>query len=159
MPREITQDVRSDIYRTEMYKVPIEALTFTHPDEPEPIRVVNNTQSIEFEGNTFLPVSFSFTLPAQGDDNDGRAQLSICNIDRNIVSLIRSISGVIQVSYEVFLVGDTVVREVGPYDFDFRGATYTSETVTGQLVYTFYKDRRLSTVRYTLDKFPGLRGK
>lgn len=157
MPREISQNFRNQLNGTEVYDTPLVVLSITHDSiAPEVIRVVNNTQDIIYDGNTYLATSFAFTPPEEEGETLSNAKITISNIDRRFIALFRSIQGSPSVTAEIILVGDNVVREAGPWDFKLSSISYNNRAITGVLSYDLYIDQILSPVKITLTNFPGL---
>lgn len=156
MARTISANARSQIQATETQDVILVVLDINHSSLANPIRVVNNNQNIVYNGNTYLASSFRFTPPAQEEGELRRATLSISNVDRSLITLVRSITTSPTVTANVVFVGATVEREAGPWDFDLFDVSYNAETITGTLVYNFKPKQTLSTVRVTFRDFPSL---
>jgi len=159
MPRTISTDFREQMYATEMDYVALVILDIAHPDiAPSVIRVVNNNQDISYGGNTYTAVSFKFTPPEESRDELQPARVIISNIERTLMTLIRSISSPPTVTANVILVapnGDITVEQ-GPWNFELSNVSYTDQTVSGSLVYKFFKKQYLSNIRVNVTNFPSL---
>lgn len=157
MPRQISQNFRNQLNSTEVYDVPLILLDITHTSiAPEVIRVVNNNENIVYGGNTYLATSFTFIPPETEGESLSNAKLSISNIDRRFIALFRTITGAPSVTAQIVLVGDTVVREAGPWEFKLSQVSYDSRAITGELSYDLRMDQLLSPIKVTLTNFPGL---
>lgn len=156
MPNEISNTMRSSVYSTEMPYVILDAIKLDHETLPEPLYFVNNNEEIEYEGNTYIPVSFKFSLPDEEGSSNNDATLTIGNIERTLMTLIRSITTFPTLEYRMLLIADTITTESGPYFFELRQVKYNAQTVSGTLIYDFRPDRATSTIRVTLLNFPGL---
>ncbi len=67
-------------------------LTITHAALAQPFRVVNNNADVVSGGNTFLAFPFAITLPHSKSDEIPRARLTISNVTRDLVALLRSVN-------------------------------------------------------------------
>jgi len=157
MSRTVSSTVRSEIQASETYLVPLVVLTIDHPNMAEPVRVVNNNEDIVFETNTYKAASFKFTPPSQEGSELSGATITIANIDRSLMSILRAVTDPPTIEAVIVLVGDTgVEREAGPWTFDLAGIQYDKDKITGQLTYNFRPKQSLSTIKVTLRDFPSL---
>lgn len=157
MPRDISQDFRNQVYSTQMQSVPLVIMDITHSSiSPTVIHVVNNTQDIIFESNTYTAVAFKYTPPEEEGSSVADARVSICNIDRQFMELLRTIKGPPSVTARVVLVGETIEQEAGPYMFSMSNVTYDVNTITCSLTYDFKVKQILSSVKISVSDFPGL---
>lgn len=108
-------------------------LTFDEATLADPIRVVNNTEEIVSNGETFLPVKFEIELPPEVGDSIQAVRLSIDNVDRRIVEAVRLATGRPTATLEIVLASDPDTVEAGPFDFELERADYDALVVTGQL--------------------------
>ena len=109
----------------------------THPDLPEPIRVVNNTESIDFDGFTWIGLPFKPLLPSDREDEIPTVTISIDNVDRELVGLLRGIQSPAQFEMGVIRVDAQGVahREIGPMNFVLKQVNYDALTVRLSLGY------------------------
>lgn len=165
MSRTITNHARQQVQSSQVQDVILVVLDITHPgSDTVPatnIRVVNNNESITWDGNLYEAASFKFTPPSQEEGEASAARLSISNIDRRIVEVVRSINSSPKVEANIVFVryDDTVPaveREAGPWTFDLSQVSYNAKTVTGTLSFNFKPKQTLSTVRVSFNNFPGL---
>lgn len=155
MSRSISSNARQQVQSPEMNDVLLVALDIGHPSIPT-IRVVNNNENIEWGGNTYEASSFKFQPPQQQEGELQNASLTLSNIDRRMVEAVRSISSSPTITANILFVGATVEREAGPWVFDLSEVRYNAETITGTLTWNLKPKQTLSTVRVTLNNFPGL---
>jgi hypothetical protein len=158
MSRNISNTARIAINAPQTDQVFLVILTIDHPDLSSPMRVVNNKQSVISNGETYIATAFSFIPPAQEDGVISNSQLSIDNVDRLMVQVIRTISSPADISASIILADSPDVVEAGPWDFKLRDVTYNRETVSGELVYASYLRDNLGTIKYKNINFPGLFG-
>lgn len=156
MSRSISQDFRDNIYSPEMLSVPLITFRLSHPDLLEDILVVNNNENIVWNGDTFLATSFKFTPPSMEESKEAGATVSICNVDRRLISLIRSIQGGLTAEANLIVVGDTIEREAGPWFFYMNQITYNKDSVTGSLTSNYRSRQVLSTIKINVNNFPGI---
>lgn len=157
MPRDISQTMRDQVYSTEMQFVALVVLDISDNQGNVLLRVVNNNEDIAFEAQTYEACAFNFTPPGEQDGEVETATLTISNIDRRIVTIIRSIQERIHIKAQIVLVaGASVEREAGPWEFNLSNVQYNAETVSGTLAYDFFNKQILSNIRYNISNFPSL---
>lgn len=158
MPREVSQNMRTQMYATEMYSVPLVILDIdTHTEGVDVIHVVNNNENIVFNSIEYDAVAFQFSPPDEEEESLSTATLTISNVDRRILAELRTFQGIPTITARVILVtGNTIEEEAGPWVFELRSISYDKDIITGTLVYEFKHQRRLSTVHYTSNLFPSL---
>ena len=76
------------LYSSETADAIFVLLTFD-TDSPEPIRIVNNTQSCTHAGQEFMAFPFDIVLHHETKDGPGSVQLQIDNVDRQIGDYFR----------------------------------------------------------------------
>lgn len=163
MPRSINPRARTQVQSSEIQDVILVVLDIDHTSLSSPIRVVNNTQGIEWNGNTYEASSFKFKPPAQEEGELSNATLTLSNIDRRIMETVRSIDSAPTVTANVVFVKHdeldpalAVVKEAGPWAFDLSEVRYDAKSITGTLTLNLKPKQTLSTVRVTFSNFPGL---
>lgn len=156
--RTVSTNAREAMNASQTGEIFLVTLDIDHPDLAQPLRVVNNNEAIISNGETYLATAFSFVLPAQEDGKISNSTLSIDNVDRNIVEIIRTITSFPTVVANVLLASDPDVIEAGPFDFQLRNVNYDRNTVSGELIYESYMRDNCGTVKYKNTLFPGLFG-
>lgn len=156
MPREISSVAREQIQSSNVTHVALVLLEIDHPDMAAPIRVVNNNENIVYDGNEYLATSFRFTPPAQEGNELRDASVSISNVDRRFVQTLRSVSSPPTIKAIVVLVGETVEKEAGPWEFILAQANYDADVIQGVLTQRIFFKDRLSTIRVNVNNFPSL---
>lgn len=135
MPRQLSQSAFHQMFSQEQTDVFLMCLTLTHPDLPEPIRVVHNTRALQRDVGLFRPVFFEMSLPEDSPDQTPQVQLLIDNVNREIGRTISSLQGKLKVTLEVVLESQPNVVEVGPHTFWLLNASYNASQVQGTLGY------------------------
>lgn len=109
----------------------------THPDLSQPIRIVNNTEDIDYNGYTWIALPFRPELPSDREDEIPAVTITIDNVDQRVVQAVRQIQSPAQFNLEVVRVDDqgTVHGEIGPMNFLLQQVTYDALTVRGTLGY------------------------
>ena len=131
-------------------------LAIKHEDLPETLYFVRNLEQVISNGHTYLPCAFDINLPSEKDEAISNAMLTIDNVDRAIVTAIRSISSPPSITLSIILADSPDVLEIGPLEFILRNITYNVQTVSGELV---FEDRLFMNIpgdSFDPFLFPGL---
>jgi len=131
-------------------------LTIDHADLTTPIRVVNNTENIDSRGDTYIAFPFQVNLPADRDDQISQVNLSIDNVDRQIVEAVRSLYSPADVALEVVLASSPDTLEAGPFDFKLKSANYNALTVEASLGYEDILNEPFPGDSFNPANYPGL---
>ena len=156
MPRTTSTTYRRAAFAQSTGECPLVLLTIDHADLETPIRVVHNGEDIVSRGNTFTATSFEFILPDDSEDKPPVSRLSICNVDRSIVNMIRSLTSTPTVLAEVVLASTPDVVEASFEDLEFKEVTYDPLIVEGALGYENYLMEPFPADKFTPAIFPGL---
>jgi len=131
-------------------------LTIAHADMPVPIRVSSDAVQTVSRGNIFVAFPFEYELPERSGERAPAMRLRICNVDRQIVTTLRSIATAPTVLTEVVLASapDTVEASF-PY-FELRLADYDALTVEGELTLESFVDEPYPADLMTPATFAGI---
>ena len=89
-------------------------LAISHPNMPEPLRVVNNTEEIVSNGKTYVPFPFEVVLGMDDAEQLPEVRLTIDNVERALVETIRLAQDAPKVSLRVVLASQpSVVETIG----------------------------------------------
>lgn len=142
-------------------------LTFSGSNIVTPIRLADNYNQrlsetdediiygLKSRGNDFMFLPFEFNLPTE-DDSSPRATLSIHDVNKQILPLIRSLTTAPSVNIELVLASDPNVVEVDFGDFLLSNIRYNQETITGDLVLESFENEPFPSGTFTPSYFPGL---
>ena len=126
-----------------------------HPSLSAPIRVSSDGVDTPSNGETFIAFPFELELPISDPDQPPRARITIDNVDRSIVTAIRSISSEATVDIDVVLASDPDTLEISYSGFKLTNVDYDALTVSGDLGFEdFFSEPYPSRVFSPAD-FPG----
>lgn len=131
-------------------------LTIEHDDLAVPIRVVNNTEDVDSNGETYTAFPFEVSMPTDSDDGPPRMHLVIDNISREIGEAIRTITSPATVSASAVRLADPDSVEATAPDFTLRNVTYDALTVQGDLELEDVSREPFPARTYSPAEFPGL---
>lgn len=125
----------SAAYREAFYAAETEDDTLTlvlveHPELTQPIRAVHDFSNVVHQGEVYYASAFRAQLPEQNETMSPRLQLSVENIDREMVSAIRAASGEPKVTISEVLKSDPdTIEDIYP-EFDVIEASYDVTEIT-----------------------------
>lgn len=93
MPRPYSANFKEMVNSTGAAEAPLLLLEIAHVDLLEPIRVVNDTQDLLHNGNTFVALQFRATLPDDLEEGEPRATLAVDNVGRELTEWLELSGG------------------------------------------------------------------
>ena len=152
----ITSVFRQAAYAQETDQVFLVILEINHASLAEPIRVVNNYENITSNGNLYVGCPFDIELPGDFEDALPSVTLTVCNVDRQIVEAVRSVTGPPTISIAVVLASSPDSIEAGPFVMTLRTASYNSLIVSGTIMPEDVLNEAYPGEYFTPGNFPGL---
>lgn len=135
--RAITTDGLRSMFAETTGSAWLPALTITHADLPDTIRVVANTVEIAYGGNVYLGCPFELFLAQDTESTVTQAKIRIDNVSGDLSLAIRAPSTPPTVDVEIFRVDadGTVTREIGPDRYSLLSARVDAAVAEGVLGY------------------------
>lgn len=93
MAKAYSAEYKSTLAAVSAPEAPLILLVINHADLASPIRVVNDTQNITSNGNTYIGYPFRFILPNDYENQLPKAKLAIDNVGRDLMEWIESSGG------------------------------------------------------------------
>jgi hypothetical protein len=93
MSRTYSLTAHRQLHGTVSADPPLVLLEITHPDLPDPVRVVGDSQDITSGGHVFSGMGFRVTLPDEAQGQQPTANLSVDNVGRELMQWIESSAG------------------------------------------------------------------
>ncbi|MBX5268542.1 DUF1833 family protein [Rhizobium sp. NLR17b] len=166
MSRDVSDRFRQAVYAQETDEVPICLLTVTHEDLEEPIYISSDPTTrlsdeplvygTESRGEQYIFLPFEFTIPDDKSDSAPRVQLTMENIDRTLVALLRSFSTPPSVKMEVILASDPDLVEITVPVLQMADATFNDHTISSTTVADQLINEPHPAGQFTPGSFPGL---
>lgn len=123
-----------------------------------PLRVVNNLVDFVSNGNTYTAFPFQITLPEDADEGRPRLRLVLDNVDRSIITAIRSIppSTPPTVQVDLVLASQPNTVEVSFPNLTLRNVDYDVFVVEGDLALDEDDREPFPSMSFTPQLFVGL---
>lgn len=154
--RTTSDDFRTAAFAPETGEVLISLLTIEHEDLAEPLRLCNNSANLWSRGELYLALPFTLTLPDDSEENPPEARITLDNISRELVAVIRSITTAPMVTLELVRSGDLDQVEAYYTDFQMRRITYEALTLQADLFLENLDREPWPSGRYIPAMFRGL---
>ena len=134
--RSLSSTAKGAIFAANTTEVALAILEIEHSDIST-IRVVNNTEDVTSNGDVYTAFPFYIELPDDDEEQLARVTLQIDNVDRTIVTAVRSMSNSEQatVTLSIILASDPDTVEAGPFEFKLKNVNYDAFSVYGELAY------------------------
>jgi len=156
MPRSVSLPALQAMLAQHTSAVFLELLTIDHADLASPIRIVNNTESVVSDANTFDPFPFKVTLPQDVEDSEPVARLTISNVDQSIITALRTVTSAPTFTLAVVLSDSPSTKEYGPIDLELRDYQVTKDTISLNLAMTNLSQEPYPYLNFDPVNFPGL---
>lgn len=153
--RTVSSNARAALYAAQTSEVLLQLLTIDHADLGAPLRLVNNTEAIVSDGETFQPFPFSLVLPAESDSELPTVELVVDNVSRELLEEVRAISTPFTLTIEIVLASSPDTVEAS-YNLESRSATYDAMSIRFQLGAEAFMAEPFPTDIYTPTTNPGL---
>ncbi|MCL1812220.1 MAG: DUF1833 domain-containing protein [Treponema sp.] len=120
-------------------------------------RIVNNTEGITSQGETFEPFAFAFVLPSTSDSGIKSAGFEIDNVDRRIQETVTLSAGKeVTAEFSIIMASSPDVVERGPFKYILRDFQVTRTKIKAVLHDFYLTDLNIPGLQYTPKNFPGL---
>ena len=145
------------LYAPEMQAAIHVLLEFTVPSNSAiAINLVNNTQSVTHNGNSYSPFPFDIVLNHEDENDTGRVQLQVDNVDRRLGDLFMSLTEAPFVKVKIVLSTSPDVVEFELPKFRLVNVTITKNKLTGEFIHHEMVVNSYPPLEFTPSGFPGL---
>ncbi len=131
MSRTLSTTAIQSAFSADTNEVWAALLTIDHANLVTPIRITANGANIDSNGETFISCPFRLELPSEEEGTISKATLTIENISRLLVPIIRTIDRPPSIQVDIVLASSPNTLEVSYTDFILTDVSYNSLTVTG----------------------------
>ena len=131
-------------------------LTITHEELQETHRLTNAPVNVVSRGNTFLALPMEPVLAEDSQDRPPQAKITIANVDRRLVTALRSTIAPCRVKLEVVKISDPDYVEAEMDHFTMRNVDYDALTIQGTLSLEGLFDEPVVDYCFTPTIAPGL---
>jgi hypothetical protein len=164
--RSLSLTLRTALNAQETGEVPVFLLTVTHDDLATPLRFSSDpTSRISEEplrygtvsrSDTYDFLPMTLTLPDDSDGTPPAFSITLDNVMRDMIPLLRSVSTPAQVTIELVLASDPDSVEVTWPDFDLVNASYDAGQISIDLAVNSLATEPYPAGTFTPGAFPAL---
>lgn len=128
----------------------------SHPDFSQPVRVAANGEDITSDGETFFGWPWELKRPDEGESADYEAEITIDNIDPEIVTALMASTVPPTITIQLILASapDDVEQELA--NFKLKNVEFDAATIKGALGLTDLRDRPVCCKTFLPSISPGL---
>lgn len=157
MAKDYSRSLLEKMNATSADEVPLLLLEITHLDLSQPIRVVNDNQNLESNGDLFVAMAFRAALPDDMENQMPRAQLAVDNIGRELTDWLDQSGGgegaQVRMMQVLRSAPDVIEWEV---TLDLSNVRMNMLEVTGELGFEDLLNKPGIPMTYRPDTAPGL---
>jgi hypothetical protein len=152
----LTAQMLTEIYGQQSGDAFLTLLTITHDTLPTPIRLVNNTEQIISNGQTYSAFPFKIVLPVDDGESLREVALELDNTSLELINLLRTVTDPLDVNLKMILasIPNDIQYELG--ELKIGSITYDKSNITAKLYQDNFMSSGLTSERYTPQNFPGL---
>lgn len=159
MARSLPSTVVQAAYSAQTDLLLLALLEIEHPSITT-IRIVNNTENVVSNGQTFQAFPFSVSLPPSGPEARPIAKVNVSNVDRQVVQSARSVAGSTAglVSANLYIVSydDPDVQLLSYEDYRVQNLNYNSEVLSFDMTLEWFENEPFPAMTFTPGRFRGI---
>ena len=157
MARVYTSEFKSTLAQVSAPEATLVLLTINHPELATPVRVVNDTQDLVSNGDTYIAMPFRCTLPDDFENQLPKARLSVDNIGKELMYWIETSNGgngsTVTMSQVMRSRPDTIEWSI---TMNLYNVSCTMQEVSGELGYENLFSRKAIQLQYRPNTAAGL---
>lgn len=112
--------------------------------------------TIVSNGETYIGMPFEASMLSDQDENLPESVISIQNVDREIVNMVRTLTSAPTITITVVLASSPNVIERGPFSLKLRDVNWNAIVVTGKIKLEDILNEPFPGESMTPDLFPGM---
>ena len=156
MSRSVSDNFKSALAAQETSEAFLVLLEIDHDDLASPIRISSDAENTTSNGEVFVAYPFQIVMPTDEMDSVPIAKLVLDNIDRVLISTIRTITTPPTVRIMVVLSSDPDTVEIDLPGFELKDISYDASQITAQLTVESYLNEPFPGDKFMPTSFPGL---
>lgn len=156
MSRQLSSAALQSLFAQSTDQIWLTLVDIDHPELPSTLRFVDNTESLIVGVTTYVGVAFRFDLPADAEGAVKEARITIDNVGRQVVEVIRSITTPPTITIRIVRAAAPSEPELGPLSFTLRNVDYNAHSVSGRLTDDDDGQNIVPYIAYSPHDMPGL---
>jgi hypothetical protein len=130
-------------------------VTLTHPSFTT-VKLVNNSEDIVSNGETFTSFPMRIRLPADDGESTREVSIEFDNVSRELIDELRTVTTPIDVKIEMILASNPDDIQITLDELKMRNVTYNKSIVSARLYLDSFLNVELTSERYSPKLYPGL---
>lgn len=125
----------------------------------EPVRLVNDTDDLVYQNNTYVGFPFAINLPSDSEEIVPRFQVVVQNATRPLVAEVRRTAGTAArptVNVHIISLGPTQELLVSWENFEMVNVRYTVDVMEFELVLETFLNEPFPAESFTPNNFPAI---
>lgn len=155
MSNQLSQELLAQLYAQESDDPFLMLVTLSHGSFST-IRLVNNTQDIVSNGNTFTAFPMLITLPKDDGETVRDVQIDFDNVSLELIDELRSITTAVDVNIDLVLASNPDTVQMTISDLKLRSISYDKQRVRARLMMDNFLAQEMDAETYGPTNYPGL---
>jgi hypothetical protein len=130
-------------------------VTLIHPSFTT-VKLVNNSEDIVSNGETFTSFPMRIRLPADDGESTREVSIEFDNVSRELIDELRTVTTPIDVKIEMILASNPDDIQITLDELKMRNVTYNKSIVSARLYLDSFLNVELTSERYSPKLYPGL---
>lgn len=159
MSRSFSASILASLYAADISARFPTFCIINHTQFSSPWYVVNDLESIAYNGNTYEPYPFKFTPPSQGEGQGNDATFTIDEIDDTIASTIKALDTAYPLTITLvaaMVQGTSTPEALIPWIFTLKKFSSNGTVLTGTLELDDVLSNQMGPIEFTPSLFPGV---
>jgi hypothetical protein len=155
MSNQLSPALLAQLYAQESDVPFLMLVTLIHPSFTT-IRLVNNSEDIVSNGETFTAFPMRIRLPVDDGETSREVAIEFDNVSRELIDEVRTVTSPIDVKLEMILASNPDDVQVTLDELKMRNVTYNKSVVSARLYLDSFLNVELTSERYSPKLYPGL---
>ncbi len=155
MSNQLSPALLAQLYAQESDVPFLMLVTLTHPSFTT-VRLVNNSEDIVSNGQTFTAFPMNIRLPADDGETTREVSIEFDNVSRELIDELRTVTTPIEVKVEMILASNPDDIQVTLDELKMRNVTYNKSRVSARLYLDSFLNVELTSEKYSPKLYPGL---
>lgn len=155
MSNQLSPALLAQLYAQESDVPFLMLVTLTHPSFPT-IRLVNNSEDIISNGETFTAFPMRIRLPMDDGESTREVSIEFDNVSLTLIDELRTVTSPIDVKIDMILSSNPDDIQISLDELKMRNVTYNKQIVSARLYLDSFLNVELTSERYSPKLYPGL---
>ena len=155
MSNQLSPALLAQLYAQESDVPFLMLVTLTHPSFST-IRLVNNSEDIVSNGETFIAFPMRIRLPMDDGESTREVSIEFDNVSLALIDELRTVTSPIDVKVDMILSSNPDDIQISLDELKMRNVTYNKQIVSARLYLDSFLNVELTSERYSPKLYPGL---